>query len=136
MNLVLRIVAGVLVPSFATIIFNILSFFVENYHTSPLPRPNETVFEVAVGCTFALFGIGIGAEERNRGERLIIVSVLLMLTIIGVEILAPLFLQWPKFYSVLIMDTLAILALSWGIVETNYRRVPGLPRSERKTAHE
>ena len=136
MNLVLRIVAGVLVPSFATIIFNILNFFVENYHASPLPRPNETVFEVAVGCTFALFGIGIGAEERNRGERLIIISVLLMLAIIGVEILAPIFLRWHKFYSILVMDTTAILALSWGIFETNYRVTPALSRSERNTTDE
>jgi hypothetical protein len=94
------------------------------------------VFEVAVGCTFALFGIGIGAEERNQGERLIIISVLLMLAIIGVEILVPVFLGWHKFYSVLIMDTVAILALSWGIFETTYRLSSDLPRSERNSVHE
>ena len=118
MNLLLRIVAGVLIPSSATIIFNILNFFVENHHTSPLPKPNESVFDVAVGCTFALFGVGIATRERNRGEGLIVASVLLMLAIIGVEILAPVFLQLPKSWAVLAMDGAAILALSWGIAGT------------------
>lgn len=117
MNLPLKIVAGVLIPSLATIIFNVLNFLVDNLHTSPFPPVSESVFDVSVGCTFALLGVGITSRSRNIGERYTIVSVLLILAIIAVEILAPVFLHWQKAVAIFTMDALSMLALSWGIAD-------------------
>lgn len=85
MNLPLKIVAGVLIPSLATIIFNVLNFLVDNLHTSPFPPISESVFDVSVGCTFALLGVGITSRSRNIGERYTVIAVFLILVILPLK---------------------------------------------------
>jgi hypothetical protein len=119
MPLSLRIIAGVLIPSAATIIFNLLNLLVDKNPGGTTPELPASVFDVAVGCTFALFGIGIATRDRHISNVLIISSVALIMATIAIEILVPAFLHLNKIGAVLTMNGIAVLVLSWGISEAS-----------------
>jgi hypothetical protein len=87
-NIIWKITAGALIPSAATIIFNLLNFLFENRQTIPLP--------VAVGCASTLIGICVATKEQATSNKLIIMFSGLILLIIGGELLAPVLLNVKK----------------------------------------
>jgi hypothetical protein len=110
-----KLIGAVLIPSIATIIFNILSFFFEHYSTIPLPRPTESVYDVSVGCAFSLIGIAVTAKDREITRKLVISFVVILFLILS-GFLIPVFLGWPKLYTVWAINIISIFLLSWAIV--------------------
>jgi len=114
--LIWRVTAGALIPSFATIVFNILNFFFENYHISPMPQLQSSVFDIGVGCAFSLVGVCVASRDRAFTNNFLIIFVLLLLFILASQ-LAVLFLQWSKLWTVLVTNVVCLAALSWAIIE-------------------
>jgi hypothetical protein len=86
--IVWKISAGALIPAIATIIFNVLNFFFENYQTKPLPQMQHSVFDVGVGCAFSLVGICVTAKRHSLTNSFLLIFVALLLTILGGQLLA------------------------------------------------
>jgi len=63
--LFLKITAGAAVPTIATVIFNVLNFFVDNYRNPHLPELSDSTYDVAVGCAFAILGICLAYLDRS-----------------------------------------------------------------------
>jgi hypothetical protein len=116
--LVWKISAGALIPSFATIIFNILNFFFENYQISPMPHLQHSVFDIGVGCAFALVGVCVATKDHALTNTFLIVFVFLLLIILGGQVLVVL-LQWSKLVVVWVTNAICFVALSWAIIEAD-----------------
>ncbi len=116
MRITSKVAAGALIPAFATIIFNVLNFFFENYQTRPLPQLPHSVFDIGVGCAFSLVGICVAAKEHSLTNSFLIIFVGLLLMILAGQLL-NLFLGWDKSYIVWVTNITALLTLSWAISE-------------------
>jgi len=110
-----KILSGALVPSLATLVFNLLNFFIENYRLNPLPHPSDSTYDFSVGCIFAIFGIGVAATNPDYGRYLMTLSIILVLLLIFGEVLAPTFLNWDKFLIIWVLNALSFTALSIAI---------------------
>lgn len=116
LRIVWKVAAGALIPAFATIIFNVLNFFFENYQTRPLPQMPHSVSDVGVGCAFSLVGICVTAKEHSLTNSFLIIFVGLLLMILAGQ-LVSLIWGWDKLYIVWVTNIIALLTLSWAIVE-------------------
>ncbi|MCK1580677.1 hypothetical protein IVB03_14065 [Bradyrhizobium sp. 168] len=113
-----KISAGALIPAIATIIFNILNFFFENYTTAPLPKLPESIFDVGVGCAFSLVGVCVASKQHVLTNTFLLVFVFLLLLILGGQVLV-IFLHWEKFVIVWLTNLFCFIALSWAIIEAD-----------------
>ncbi len=111
-----KITAGALIPSFATIVFNLLNFILENYSKRPLPGIDPADYDIAAGCVFSIIGICVTAKEHAISSRLAVTCVFLILFVLFGDIL-PTLLQVSKFLMVVIVDGVALAALCWSIAE-------------------
>jgi hypothetical protein len=111
-----KIAAGALIPSFATIIFNYLDFFFDNYMFSPMPVTPASVFDIGVGCAFSLVGVCIGSKDHALTNSFLIIFVFLLLLILGGGLIVVLG-HWNKLLMVWIVNVICFVALTWAIVE-------------------
>jgi hypothetical protein len=111
----MKIAGGALMPSVATILFNLLNFVFDNYEISPKPTPSESTFDIAVGCALAILGICLTAPTQDTSNRLILLLIAILLLIIGAELLAPVFLHWSKMLMVGLVDLVAFFSVAWAI---------------------
>jgi hypothetical protein len=111
-----KLTAGAFIPAAATIIFNILNFFFENYRSNPLPKMPESVFDVGVGCAFSLVGVCVTAKEHALSKTFLLIFVGLLLLILGGQVLVV-FGHWEKFYIVWFTNLICFITLSWAITE-------------------
>jgi hypothetical protein len=116
-DVVSKIAAGALIPSVATVIFNMLNFFFENFQKSPMPLPGCSVFDIGVGCAFSLVGICVATKEHSVSSALFILFVLLLFMLLGGD-LVVVFLQWNRTYVIWITNFLSLFILSWAITGT------------------
>jgi hypothetical protein len=106
----IKILSGALVPSLATLVFNLLNFFIENYRLNPLPHPSDSTYDFSVGCIFAIFGIGVAATNPDHGRYLMTLAIILLLLLIFGEVLAPTFLYWNKFVIIWVFNVVSFTA--------------------------
>ncbi len=113
---IVKMTAGALIPSFATIVFNLLNFLFENYSRKPLPGIDPTAYDVAAGCVFSIIGICVTAKDRAVSSRLAVTCVILILVVLLGDML-PTLLQLNKLLMVVVVDVVALSALCWSIAE-------------------
>lgn len=106
-----KILGQALVPSGATVIFNLLSFFFENFHANPIPKPGASSYDFGVGCVFAIFGIGITASGAHISKGLINLSMILLLGLVFLELLAPAIWDWDKLSMIVLVDAVSFVCL-------------------------
>jgi hypothetical protein len=112
----LKITAGVLIPAFATVVFNFLNAIVDGAEkVGQLPDPPASTFDVAVGCIFAMIGICVTCSDQAKTLRMVVVCVGLILITMFVDMVLPAFYHANKYYMVGMADFLALTALSWSI---------------------
>jgi hypothetical protein len=59
--LLLKIVSGAMIPALATIIFNLLNYFVETYRATQInPDLSASVYDIAPGLTIHQFSVMTG----------------------------------------------------------------------------
>ncbi len=116
-NLLVKLGAGAVIPSAATIIFNLLNFFFENHQTHPLPTASASTYDIASGCIFSLVGISVAVKDRAMESKLLVLSMLLILLWLGGDFLVPAFLSVDQLYMVPVVDAIAFGALCWAIVK-------------------
>jgi hypothetical protein len=109
--------AGALIPSLAVIIFNLLNFVFDNYENIPRPHLPKSVFDISVGCAFAIVGIAVTAKEKELMARLTVGSIIVILAILGVGLILPFFLIIEKGLAIWLVNILSFFVLGWAIVE-------------------
>jgi hypothetical protein len=113
---VLKITAGVLIPAFATVVFNFFNSIVDGAEKmGKLPDPPASTFDIAVGCIFAMIGICVTCSDLTKTLRMVVVCVVLILITMFVDLVLPAFYHANKYYMVAVADLLALTALSWSI---------------------
>ena len=117
-SLVSKVFGAVLIPSVATIIFNLLNFFFENYQTNPLPPLNASVYDISVGCAFSLIGIAVTVKDRDLTQQFIILFVVLLFLVLG-GLIIPVFVHWSRLYTVWCINILSLFVLSWAIMASD-----------------
>jgi len=108
-SLWVKIVAGAIIPSVATVIFNLLNFFFEIYQTRPLPAVSASTFDIASGCIFSPVGICVAVKDRALESKLIVLSMGLILVMLAGDFLVPAFLPVDRLHMVVGVD-----AVAWG----------------------
>ena len=115
-NSFLKITAGALIPAFATIVFNFLNVIAESVEKGgPLPEVGASIFDVAVGCIFAIIGICVTCSNQSKILRMVVVCVGLILVTLFADMVLPVFYHFNKYNMVIVADFFALLALSWSI---------------------
>jgi len=112
-ELVWKISAGALIPSFATIVFNLLHHIVE-YAGRPMPPPPYSVYDIGVGCAFSLVGICVASKDHRKSNNFLIVFVFLLLLILA-SYLPVAFLEWSSLGLMMLTNIICFVALSWAI---------------------
>jgi hypothetical protein len=115
-SVVRKISAGALIPCFATVIFNALNFFFENYKNNPLPPVQDSIFEVGIGCAFSLVGVCVGAKSHAFASTFLLIFVLLLLLILGGQTAVVLW-GWNKIGVMWTTNAVCFVALTWAIIE-------------------
>ncbi len=108
-SLWVKIVAGAIIPSVATVIFNLFNFFFENYQTRPLPPVSASTFDIASGCIFSLVGICVAVKDQALESKLMVLTMLLILVLLAGDFLVPAFLPVDRIHMVAGVD-----AVAWG----------------------
>jgi hypothetical protein len=115
-QLIWKISAGALIPSLATVIFNALNFFFENYSKNPMPNLTVSVYDVGVGCAFSLVGVCVGSKDHAFTTAFLVIFVLLLLLILGSEVLVV-FQHFSKFWMIWTTNAISFIALTYAIIE-------------------
>ena len=115
MLLLIKIVAGVLLPAGAAITFNVLQLVVDSHETGTAAAVGASAYDVAVGCAFALFGLGIAARDALIGRAVVTISVVLIVVILLVEIAGPLAFDFVRFEGIMAMNVVSMAALAFGV---------------------
>lgn len=110
-SLWVKIVAGAIIPSVATVIFNLLNFFFENYQTRPLPAVSTSIFDIASGCIFSLVGICVAVKDQALESKLILLSMALILVMLAGDFLVPAFLPVDRLHMIMGVNAVALGAL-------------------------
>jgi hypothetical protein len=106
-----RIAAGAFIPSLATIIFNLLNFFFENYQTRPMPAASASILDIASGCIFSIVGISVAVKDRAMESKLMVLTILLILVLLAGDFLVPAFFPVERLHMVVAMDAIAFCTL-------------------------
>jgi hypothetical protein len=114
-GLVLKIAAGAAIPAIATLIFNLLNFFVDNYRDPNPPKVAESTFDFAVGCAFAILGICFGADKETTLKLVVLLVSLILATLAG-DVLY-LMLHWNRLGLIIAVNALSLLGLAWAIAK-------------------
>jgi hypothetical protein len=118
LTLVSKVFGAVLIPSVATIIFNLLNFFFENYQKTPLPPLTDSVYDISVGCAFSLIGIAVTVRDSDLTRQFIMLFVVLLFLIPG-GLIIPVFAHWSRFYTVWSINLMSLFVLSWAITTSD-----------------
>lgn len=110
-----NLTAGLLIPSFASIIFNVLNHLVEKGKDAPIPL---TTFDISLGCVFTIVGVAVSAQEGDKARLLFLAFIVLLLVLITTNIILVNVLG-PKFHWLMIGvgDLLAVAVVAWAIWE-------------------
>lgn len=108
----LILTTGVVVPSFGTVVFNVLGQLVKNGAKSDVPAGS---FDFSLGCALAIVGVAVAQSELDRTRSLFVVFSLLMLILIGADIIAR--YRWPQWEieMIVLSDSIAFLATAWAM---------------------
>jgi hypothetical protein len=117
-TLVSKVFGAVLIPSVATIIFNLLNFFFENYHKDPLPPLTDSVYNISVDCAFSSIGIAVTVGDSDLAKQFIILFVVMLFLILG-GLIMPVFAHWSRFYTVWCINLISLFVLSWAITTSD-----------------
>ncbi len=116
-SLPVRLVAGAIIPSVATIVFNLFNFFFDNYQARPFPVASASTYDIAPGCVFSMIGICVAIKDRAMESKLMVTSILLILFLLAGDFLVPPFLLIDRGYMIGIVDMVAFSVLCWAIRE-------------------
>jgi hypothetical protein len=110
-----NLTSGLLIPSFASIIFNVLNHLVEKGKDAPIPL---TTFDISLGCVFTIVGVAVSAQEGDKARLLFLAFIVLLLVLITTNIILVNVLG-PKFHWLMIGvgDLLAVAVVAWAIWE-------------------
>jgi hypothetical protein len=111
-----RVSAGALIPSFATIIFNMLNFFFEHFKTDPFPPLQDSVYDIGTGCAFSLVGICVASKDPRNTNNFLLIFTALLLIILGGELLVVI-QSWNKFWVIWITNLISLVALAWALIK-------------------
>lgn len=112
----LKIVAGAAIPAIATLIFNLLNFFVDNYRNPKPPELSDSTYDVAVGCAFAILGICFAADKETN-FKLVVLLVSLILAVLASDVLY-LAAHWNRLYLIILVNCISLAGLAWAISKT------------------
>jgi hypothetical protein len=113
--LFLKITAGAAIPTIATVIFNVLNFFVDNYRNPKPPELSDSTYDVAVGCAFAILGICFGADKETALKLVVLLVSLILATLAG-DVLY-LALHWNRLGLIFAVNLLSFAGLAWAIAK-------------------
>jgi hypothetical protein len=117
LEVILRIVAGGLIPSFAIIIFNTLNHVFDHLGQTPMPPLPESAYDISVGCAFTIFGLCVSAKDHRKANTIIVMFVLLLLSIMLVEMIMPTFEFISKMHGIEITNFVAFWVLCYAIAK-------------------
>lgn len=112
----LKIVAGAAIPTVATLIFNLLNFFVDNYRNPQPPEFGDSIYDVAVGCAFAILGICFSNADRETTLKMVVLLVALILAVLAGDVLYLAY-HWNRLGLIFAIDFLAFVGLAWAIAK-------------------
>jgi hypothetical protein len=113
--LILNIVSGALIPTFAGIIFNILNIFVDAF-PSGTPNIASSAFDISSGCVFAIVGLCVSLKSGEKLLSFVILITLLFLAMVLGDVLYFI-IKTHRVPLVLTVDLIAFSALCWAIYE-------------------
>jgi hypothetical protein len=117
--LALKITGGALIPSVGAVIFNVVSYLVENFKNAAPPPLSETAAEIATGCTFAVIGVALGAKTFPLLIKIIFLFIGLVFAILLLEMAGPKIFGWNHMFMIIVIDIVALISLSWSIYATD-----------------
>ncbi len=107
----INVIAGLLVPSFGSIVFNALNNLIDKGAAAPIP---PTVYDVSIGCAFTVIGIAATQKQAQKVTIYFLVFVLLLLVLMGLNIV--LFHRYPDYQASIIwfsnILSLTVVAIS------------------------
>jgi hypothetical protein len=80
---VINVIAGLLVPSLGSIVFNALNNLIEKGAAAPIP---PTVYDVSIGCAFTVIGIAATQKKAEKVTVYFLVFVLLLFFLMGMNL--------------------------------------------------
>jgi hypothetical protein len=110
-----NLAAGLLIPSFASMIFNALNHLVEKGKDVPIPL---TTYDISLGCVFTIVGVAVSTQEGDKAKLLFLAFIVLLLVLITTNIILVNVLG-PRFHWIMIGvgDFLALAVVAWAIWE-------------------
>src|ERR1700733_1045435 len=96
MDMFFKIAAGALIPSFASVLFNYIFFFMDHFHETPMPSPDMLAWDVSIGCIFAVVGVAITAQVDATARHLFVLFAALVLCILALRFVFPIFGQLDR----------------------------------------
>jgi hypothetical protein len=111
-----NLVAGLLVPAVGTVVFNVLSHYLE---TRSQELPPLKVYDIAIGCAFTMAGIIIVTKDQAKYQKFFNIFVLLLLLLIVTNVI--IFNVAPSFRvpSLVFGDVLSLLVVGWTILKSD-----------------
>jgi hypothetical protein len=110
---VLNLAAGLLIPSFASIIFNALNHLVEKGRDAPIPI---TTYDISLGCVFTIVGVAVSARDGEKAKVLFVAFTILLLVLIATNIILVNVLPEFRWIMIGVGDFLALAVVAWAII--------------------
>jgi hypothetical protein len=104
--------AGLLVPSFGTILVNSLSQLIEKGAGAPIP---PSVFDVSFGCAFIIPGLAVTQKEGLKGALYFVFFFVLLVVLMLLNLVLAQYLPTYKGTITLVSDVLSLLVVAASI---------------------
>ena len=110
----LNLATGLAVPSFGSIIFNVLGELVKNGAKTPIPAG---AYDFSLGCALAIIGVAVAQSDMNKARTLFVVFSALLLILIGLDIILRYrWIEWEM--TIIVLSNLVALATTaWSMWE-------------------
>jgi hypothetical protein len=126
-DLVIKIISGAMIPALATVIFNLLNYFIDSYEkpacNNSLSELSSSVFDIAPGCAFAIVGLCMNVRDVALILRFLVCIIFLILLILAGDMLFLVMkdqiLKDHRIHLILTVDLLSFIGLSWAIAEAS-----------------
>ncbi len=103
--------AALLIPTAASVLFNLLNFIIENANRPNRPSIPAAVFDVSISCAFVLIGLAIGSQNKEQAQAIFIVFLYLFLMSAILVVVAPFFLPDFRLYLILLASMVSLIVV-------------------------
>jgi len=110
----LNLLAGLLIPSGATMLFNVLGVELRNGHGAPIP---SEAYDFALGCAFSMVGVAVAQTNRNKTVKIFMYFLITLLVLIGTDLVFRYRFVDNEISMILLSDVIALAGATLAIWE-------------------